>query len=276
VATAEAARKIFDSLVGLTESPPGSNCTPIIKEFGYPQCAAWCAMTDSVVLKRVFGRKVLWTAGVADAIARAKRGENDLQWLERDAVIRLGDLPCFDFGGRGRAGEFHISFVRDPGTQVKFQTDGGNERDAVRQQWRDRKFVMGFIRPPYDDTPTQPDQHGQATNDHQAAPAPISQEDDDMVTDSGVVNPGESRVILFPFTDDHRKTTLRLGSQVDGCDIGYVVAGAKGERVNAPLHIGKGGRSLEEHLQPGDEFVSITVADDQHQPCAWYWESVPV
>lgn len=103
---------------------------------------------------------------------------------------------------------------------------------------------------------------------------PALDEEDDMPTAQGNVPPGGQEVILFPFVDDKLAVTLRLGSQADGANIHYVVGGADGERVNADHHIGKGGRRLEEHLQPADEYV--TIVNDGPQPVAWYWEAVKV
>lgn len=96
-------------------------------------------------------------------------------------------------------------------------------------------------------------------------------EEEDVPTGSGIINPGGQAVILFPLAEGGWDTALRLGSQADGADITYVVGGKDGERVNAPQHIKKGGRSLEEHLQPGDEYVSIVNAGPQ--PVSWYWEA---
>lgn len=149
MASADQAVAIFDSWVGTVESPPHSNRTFIGERFGW-NGVAWCAESCSVCLLDTFGRKILWTASVAQAIADAKAGKNGMERLGRDAIIRRGDLVTYDFGQRGNWANFHIAMVRDPGTQVKFQTVGGNENDAVRQQWRDRTYVTGFIRPPYD------------------------------------------------------------------------------------------------------------------------------
>lgn len=107
------------------------------------------------------------------------------------------------------------------------------------------------------------------------APAPTApQEDEDVLSERGTIKAGEEDVILFPLREGGWETTLRLGSQVDGANIRYVVGGAAGERVNAPVFIPKGGRGLEEHMQTGDEYVSIV--NDGPQPLAWYWEAQPV
>lgn len=137
------------SWVGIVEDPRGSNRTPVGARFGW-NGVAWCCEEQSVVLLDTFGRKILWTAGVADAIERARRGENGLQLLGPTAVVQVGDLPTYDFGGRGDPANFHIEGVINPGTQTKFETVGGNVGDACRRQWRDRRYVTHFIRPPYE------------------------------------------------------------------------------------------------------------------------------
>lgn len=148
--TADQLVALEDSWVGTVENPPHSNHTFIGVEFGFDR-VAWCAETQSLALKKT-GTPGFWTASVAQAIADAKNGHNGLTWVPRNGVIRKGDMPTYDWGGRGNSGDFHIACVRDPGTQVKFQTVAGNENDSVMVQWRDRTYVQGFIRPAYDST----------------------------------------------------------------------------------------------------------------------------
>lgn len=170
MATADDFIAVLDSWVaqGIHEDPPRSNDTPIGAEFGW-NGVAWCCETQSVAQDRV-GLHCFHTASVAEAINEAKQGLRGMVYLRPDARIARGDLSCFDFGpaygeAKGNPANFHISAVRDPGTQAKFQTDGGNESDAMRTQWRDRTYVQGFIRLPFD----------------QPAPGPTPpQEDDEM------------------------------------------------------------------------------------------------
>lgn len=139
-----------DKWVGTVEDPPGSNRTFIGDNFGWTG-VPWCAETQSLAIAEVFGRRIFWSASVAEWIAAAKNGTNGLRWVDAGWQIEAGMLATFDFGSpRGNPAHFHISLVRDPGTQDKFQTDGGNEGDAMRQQWRDRTYVQGFIALPYD------------------------------------------------------------------------------------------------------------------------------
>lgn len=163
----------FHAMVGdprYVESPPHSNCTPIIREFGYPVCAAWCAMCLSCVWRRRFGRWILQTASVGQARADAQAGKNGMRWHDRNyADIKAGWGVLYDFGGRGNWSDFHIAQIHDPGDQANFTTDAGNENDRVTFQGRNRKYVIGFIEPPYD---------GVASG----APSPVSEEDDDMAS----------------------------------------------------------------------------------------------
>lgn len=135
-------------LVGIVERPAHSNQTIIGENFGW-NGVAWCAETQSVVALDTFGKKVLWTASVAEAINLAEQGHEGMQLMPRDVHINVCDLSCFDFGGKGNPADFHISCVVNPGTQDKFETIGGNEGDAVRRQWRDRKYITHFIRLPF-------------------------------------------------------------------------------------------------------------------------------
>lgn len=145
----------LESELGVAESPPGSNRTPVGAEFGW-NGVAWCAETQSLAAYHAFGRRILWTAGVANAAASARAGENGMQWLGPDTEVRVGDLPCFDWAGNGDPGDMHISGIVNPGTQDKFETIGGNENDRVMRQWRDRSAVFGFIRLPFDDVGLAP------------------------------------------------------------------------------------------------------------------------
>lgn len=146
-----------DKEVGVIEVPAHSNCTKFIKEFGYPVCAAWCAMFVSCMVRRIFGKWILHTASVWQARADAQAGKNGMKWHPKNSKIGVGWAALFDFGQRGNPGDFHISLIRAVGTwnvnpgSGSFQTDGGNEGDAVRQQWRDGKYILGFIEFPYSD-----------------------------------------------------------------------------------------------------------------------------
>jgi hypothetical protein len=173
----------LESKVGIVERPPGSNHTPIGVEYGWDG-VAWCAETQSLATLHAFGDWILHTAGVADAIARAKNRENGMEFLDAQADVQVGDLACFDFGKpRGNPAHFHISGIVNPGTQAKFETIGGNEGDAVRRQWRDRTYVQCFIRLPFAQVGL--------------APAPPPQQEDVMVFIAQFADPWSDNKLWF-------------------------------------------------------------------------------
>lgn len=179
------ALSIIRSFLGITESPPHSNRTPIGVEFGW-NGVAWCAETISVTWNRAFGKKILWTASVAQAIADAHAGKNGMKLLPRNAVIREGMAVTYDWTGHGDSNNFHIAMVVNPGDQTRFETIGGNENDSVRQQWRDRTYVTHFIDGPYEEGGTPP-------------PSPSPEEDEDMpIAFERVIMPGEKTFIAVP------------------------------------------------------------------------------
>lgn len=138
--------------LGTVENPPASNRTRFGEEYGW-NGVAWCSIYQSLATLHTFDSQVLWTASVADAMARAQQGENGMQWLPAHADIEEGFLVTYDFGPihgrRGQPADYHIEGIVNRGTQAKFQTIGGNVSNAVREQWRDRKYVTGFIRLPF-------------------------------------------------------------------------------------------------------------------------------
>jgi hypothetical protein len=138
---------------GVHEVPAHSNRTIVGQLYGW-NGVSWCCEGCSEAAKES-KTPCFFTASVAQAIADAKAGRYGLTWISRSAPIFRGDFSAFDWQGRGNPEDFHISTVTDPGTQAKFRTLGCNENDAVTDQWRDRTFVQGFIRPAYDQKPTQ-------------------------------------------------------------------------------------------------------------------------
>lgn len=138
----------LQSKVGIREVPNGSNRTPLGVEFGW-NGVAWCCITASLALQHALGRRVLWTAGVADAWARAQRGENGLVALDPNKDLRVGDLPCFDIHGHMRPADMHIGNCINPGTQEWFEDIEGNWGNMVVRIGRDRTKLFGIIRPPW-------------------------------------------------------------------------------------------------------------------------------
>lgn len=204
VGTAKQLTAVWDSWVaqGIKEDPLGSNRTPIGEEFGW-NGVAWCCESASVAQTRV-GLHCFHEAAVVEAVAKAKRGDNGMVWLPANAVIREGDHPCFQWAD----GSHHIAYCRDPGTQVKFQTNAGNEHDRMYQQWRDRKYVMGFIRLPY--------------GTDQISPPEQPQEDDEMP--KGYVYSIEGHPERGEYVTDGMTTrTLSPAALIDGRNRGWYV-----------------------------------------------------
>lgn len=143
---------VLSSRVDEAEEPPGSNCCPVCRAYGpigSARCYAWCCATQDLVLEAVFGTRLLGTASVGLAAQRARAGGNFLEWLDRDAEVRVGDLYCIDFGGRGNWSQFHIGGVINPGTQDRVEGIEGNLGNRCQRLWRDRRYWLGLIRPPF-------------------------------------------------------------------------------------------------------------------------------
>lgn len=146
--------------VGEVEHPDGSNCCRVCDEYGSlggVTCYAWCCALQDLATRAVFGQRLLQTAAVGQAVAYAKAGVRGLLWVPREEVssgqtpIRVGDLPCYDYGGRGNWNDMHIEGVVNPSTQVRFQTIGGNRRNRCDYWWNSlNNTVMGFIRLPFE------------------------------------------------------------------------------------------------------------------------------
>lgn len=147
---------IEDSWVaeGIAESPAGSNHTRLGVEFGFDR-VAWCAIAQTLAVGQAFGHELFRSAAVSQWIEAARNGVAGMELLEADAWIEAGMLVTYDYGPfhgkpKGNPANYHIAMVRDPGTQGKFQTDAGNEGDAMRQGWHNRADVSHFIRLPFD------------------------------------------------------------------------------------------------------------------------------
>lgn len=148
------------SHVGDTESPPGSNCCPICREYGNlgVNCYAWCCATQDLALEHTFGTRLLGTASVGMAKSRAQQGINGLLWIPRVAIengedLRVGDLCCWDYGGHGNWNDFHIGGIVNPYTNKRFQSIDGNRQNRCDYFWNTlNSSLMGVIRPPFTDT----------------------------------------------------------------------------------------------------------------------------
>lgn len=154
MATANDALSQFQSLVGIAESPPHSNLTPIGDEYGW-NGVAWCCETVSVVLTRV-GINTHY-ASCWFCIQGYKNGDIGA-WLGKPdiSVIQPGDQVFY-----GPNGSDHTGMVKQVDVAGgRILTLEGNIGDAVREQWRPYSggslSVFGFGRPPYDGAPVAP------------------------------------------------------------------------------------------------------------------------
>lgn len=186
----------------IVEQPRGSNHTRLGVEYGLDR-QPWCAITQTLAIGDAFGHELYRSAAVSQWIEAARQGVSGMQLLPPDAWITAGMLVTYDFGpahgkAKGNPANFHIAKVRDPGTQEKFQTNGGNEGDAMRQQWRDRRYVTHFIALPYS-----------------TAPAPPSQGDDDMGYAPGQCRDKTGRKWFFGVGDDLAIYSRRDDGQYD-------------------------------------------------------------
>lgn len=162
---------ILDSFVGVTENPPGSNRTPIGKEFGW-NGVSWCAQTVSVALNRL--GFPLHEAAVARIEAHARAGDWEMRWVGTPIV---GAAACFDWGGRGNWNDMHVGVVTSVLSGGRFRTIEGNYRDSCQRVLRDMKFVRGFATFPFDDSVAPAPQPSAP----QPQPSPRPAEDSDRI-----------------------------------------------------------------------------------------------
>lgn len=90
--TAQDALKYFDSLIGTTESPPGSNTNAITRAYGL-NGQPWCCMNVYIVLThvKVPCLKTAYTVALADWFKDQKRG------FANDRKAIAGDIVFFNF-----------------------------------------------------------------------------------------------------------------------------------------------------------------------------------
>lgn len=227
------------------EIPDGSNRTSIGVEYGW-NGVAWCCESCSVANKRCCApdKPKLWTAGVADAKGQAQRGVNGMTWVPRNGIILPADFSCFDFGGRGNPSDMHISCVVNPNTQDVFETIGGNERNRVTRQFRDRKFVMGFVRLPFVDAGPAPAPH----------PPTAKKEAENMI----VVHPGETIPVPIP----HGTTAVLVAAELFGRQDGVRASFVVGKSPNGPWRRPFGWPADEGQVAQGTWRFAVADGDD--------------
>lgn len=155
--TVEDDLNVSRGLLGLAEDPAGSNHNFVtdwyaerIGNDGFRR-APWCAMARSYTFDTAGGD--LTYAYCPYVEHDAKAGINGLVWLAGAAEV--GAWVLFDFVGHGEATHVgHVEAVNSDGTIITLE---GNIGDAYRRQHRDRKYVRGFVRPPFDTSGPVPD-----------------------------------------------------------------------------------------------------------------------
>jgi hypothetical protein len=134
------------SYVGIKEDPDDSNLTILGQKFGWSG-VPWCAEAASVCQQESHVRG-FHTAGVWDAVTRAKRGENGMQFLGPDAALETGLLPCFDWKHNLNPNNMHIGTgiyrIVDERTWWGYEGNYSNKFTTVKRQ-RDAD-LMGFIK----------------------------------------------------------------------------------------------------------------------------------
>ncbi|MFB9180886.1 peptidoglycan-binding protein [Dactylosporangium sucinum] len=140
-------------LLGLAESPPGSNHNYVTAWYGFD--GPWCDMSVSYIaaqsgnLSAVMG-KFAYTVAHAQAFANAGR------WHYGLGGIRPGDIVFFDWGGSGSIANIdHVGIVeavRSNGTIVTLE---GNTSDMFLRRVRSN-CIVGYGRPAYGDASPMP------------------------------------------------------------------------------------------------------------------------
>lgn len=135
---------VMESFIGTTESPPGSNQTPIGAEYGW-NGVAWCAETVSVACHRL--GFPLHEAAVSRIEAHARAGDWGMGW-SKDPV--LGAAVVFDWKGRGNPADMHTGVVKEVISRTRFRSIEGNYHDSCAEVLRDTLYVRGFATFPFE------------------------------------------------------------------------------------------------------------------------------
>lgn len=133
-------------LLGLGESPPGSNHNKVTQWYGVD--AAWCDMTISYMaahsdnLSAVMG-KFAWTVAHAKAFRDAGR------WHYGKGGMRVGDIVFIDWGGSGSIDKIdHVGLVEAVHSDGSITTIEGNTSDKCLRRRRS-SCIVGYGRPAY-------------------------------------------------------------------------------------------------------------------------------
>lgn len=140
--------------LGIAESPPGSNRTPVGAEFGW-NGVAWCAETVCVCLL---------DAGFPIAKNASAQGLHDellrYGWrrMEKHSAAS-GDVIFFDWAGVGRIDHTGLVEGRLPDGRlvtIEGNTSLGNGNDGVARKVRALSYVASIVRPPYGGAASKP------------------------------------------------------------------------------------------------------------------------
>lgn len=141
------------ALLGLKESPPGSNHNKVTVWYGFD--GPWCDMSISYEaghsdnLPAMMG-KFASTRAHASAFQSAKR------WHYGLGGVRAGDVVFFDWGGSGDISKIdHVGLVEAVHSNGTITTLEGNTSNMFARRTR-RACVVGYGRPAYGDAKPLP------------------------------------------------------------------------------------------------------------------------
>lgn len=157
---AERIADLAESQIGMVEFPPKSN--NVVYNTAYYGGAVkgsqfdWCAvfvwwLFDKLGLSHLYydGKKTAYVPTLADWGRRKKLLVDDL---------KLGDLVCFDFKGKGSPGHVGVCVGSDNNNVLTIDgnTGTGDESNggAVMLRKRNKKYIYCIIRPEYEEDET--------------------------------------------------------------------------------------------------------------------------
>jgi len=146
------------ALLGLGESPPGSNHNKITTWYGFD--GAWCDMAISYEaghsdnLSAMMGK-------FAYTVAHAQAFQAHGRWHYGLGGIRQGDIVFFDWSGSRSIGAIdHVGLVEAVHSNGTITTLEGNTSDMFLRRVRNGSVVVGYGRPAYGDASPMPPTDG--------------------------------------------------------------------------------------------------------------------
>jgi peptidoglycan hydrolase-like protein with peptidoglycan-binding domain len=146
------------ALLGLGESPPGSNHNKITTWYGFD--GAWCDMAISYEaghsdnLAAMMGK-------FAYTVAHAQAFRNAGRWHYGLGGIRQGDVVFFDWSGSRTIGAIdHVGLVEAVHSNGTITTLEGNTSNMFLRRVRNSSVVVGYGRPAYGDAAPMPGTDG--------------------------------------------------------------------------------------------------------------------